>query len=723
MRNEIKDRQKFGGPYSCITNLKFVYYDKNKQDDDPELRAKSLVADRRDQGPAIKDLSGQFYKMKKDSISPPNFGTFDMEAVAEEKDPRSEYNNMLEFEYGSKTLKELLVTNSVAFESNKFLRKMYMMYIAKALFELHECNFIHGNLELSGFVLVDDSNLKMCLLDLPHEINKAYKKVDTAYAFSPPEVVKHTSLSDSTNKETVKADIAHDLWSFGAILYRIETGKGLWECDNHGIITEKSMEELKGWCPSTLRYKLGFVKDEDAKRLLTLLLTKEPDKRCSNFVPSGQHDDGEHTMMYVLDHSYFTQDEKVMEELKKVFKGNENILERVKEMSEGVKKVQKGVEDLAMDVKKILTLSEGHSKELQITREVLIHAIYEADDVKTPTTFVILDQELSPQEETGKFWELEVADDGSGIQIEGFEQVKKWTDEFSNAVDYIEEKDPDNFFKAVKEKFSKLVNKKIMYFYLIDELTGEPVEGEGYPIPITEPSKFVHKMMPFIQCSMHAMSLYNGVGGICKMFGIPVPTLSESDQKHLRESVHILKQKSSVETFAAVHEKVEEKDGQSKTVRGRCLKELETFLHKYDKDKSFAGLCRIAGTNGGAIWTHKNREKEEIKRLLEERAKLRKKENDTDIEYLRESRQSRHVGLNAETAISSEERVDNDPQVHDEFDNKNQDEEKGIIKSGGSGGGNIKNSDSGTSVKSTSDSGSGKSSGKSCLFKTFCPWR
>eukprot|EP00966_Prymnesium_polylepis_P273696 6322784-Prymnesium_polylepis.1 len=44
-------------------------------------------------------------------------------------------------------------------------------------------------------------------------------------------------------------------------------------------------------------------------------------------------------------------------------------------------------------------------------------------------------------------------------------------------------------FETIKEGLGDLVTGKKMYLYLVDELTGEPIQGEGYPIVITTPSE------------------------------------------------------------------------------------------------------------------------------------------------------------------------------------------------------------------------------------------
>ena len=155
-----------------------------------------------------------------------------------------------------------------------------------------------------------------------------------------------------------------------------------------------------------------------------------------------------------------------------------------------------------------------------------------------------------------------------------------------------------------------LVTGETMYLYLVDELTCEPVRAEGYPIVITKPSEIVPKLLPVMQVGLRAMSIYNGAGGIARLFGYPVPKVPEAWAKGARESVELLKQESSVAQFGVVHEAVMYGSEESKSVRGHSLRVFTDFLQKNDpglkagKSGDFAGLQRIGDPNDGtALWT------------------------------------------------------------------------------------------------------------------------
>ena len=170
----------------------------------------------------------------------------------------------------------------------------------------------------------------------------------------------------------------------------------------------------------------------------------------------------------------------------------------------------------------------------------------------TPTTFIILDDELPPElgaEEQDQLM-LSLKKDGSGVELVGdlkaakeqFDKVKTWLERLQKFGDGVIEGDPNKVFGEIKEVLGELMTKDKMYLYLVDELTGLPVRGDGYPIVITTPSEIVHKLLPVMQVGMHAMSLYNGLGGIARMFGAPVPKVSEEWRKGAQASVKMLKQ-------------------------------------------------------------------------------------------------------------------------------------------------------------------------------------
>ena len=188
--------------------------------------------------------------------------------------------------------------------------------------------------------------------------------------------------------------------------------------------------------------------------------------------------------------------------------------------------------------------------------QVLLKGIFEATEVLMPTTFIILDEELSAEEpelsgvEQDQLMQLPLKEDGSGIELTGNLKAAKerldkgmtWLKRLKTFGEGVIEGDPDKVFGKIKEVLGELMTKETMYFYLIDELTGLPVRGDGYPIVITTPADIVHKLLPMMQVGMRAMSLYNGVAGVARMFGAPAPSVPEQWRTGAQSSVEMLKQ-------------------------------------------------------------------------------------------------------------------------------------------------------------------------------------
>ena len=333
-------------------------------------------------------------------------------------------------------------------------------------------------------------------------------------------------------------------------------------------------------------------------------------------------------------------------------------------IQEGVNKVREEQDKQTALLLIIKELSIENKTELRHTREALMKGIFEATEVHMPTTFIVLNKELPvllSKEEKDEL--LQIAEDGSGVtlnakfgtltfteegaSVEPAGKYKEYVEHLNTGVKWVNRLktvgskfaagEIGNAFKTIKEGLGDLVTGETMYLYLVDELTGEPVRADGYyPIKITKPSDIVPKLLPVMQVGLRAMSVFNGAAGIAQMVGYPVPKVPKALTQGVRESVDMLKKKSSVEDFDAV-QKVVDKDGvekESDSLRGHSLREFTDFLNANDpglkagKSGHFAGLQRVPDPNSGtALWTTLTGP-EQIKSALEERARDRKAEEE-----------------------------------------------------------------------------------------------
>ena len=226
--------------------------------------------------------------------------------------------------------------------------------------------------------------------------------------------------------------------------------------------------------------------------------------------------------------------------------------------------------------------------------------------------------------------------------VEKFNTGMKWVHRLKTIGSKVAAGKVGDAFETIKEGLGDLVKGETMYLYLVDELTCEPVRAEGYPIVITTPSEIVPKLLPVMQVGLRAMSIYNGAGGIARLFGYPVPKVPESWATGARESVELLKQESSVAQFGVVHEEVMDGSEESKSVRGHSLRVFTDFLQENDpglkagKSGDFAGLQRIGDPNDGtALWTTLT-DPQEVKSALEARTREREAELRAGNRYIHE---------------------------------------------------------------------------------------
>jgi hypothetical protein len=143
------------------------------------------------------------------------------------------------------------------------------------------------------------------LIDLDAAANvgeKAGLKSSTGYA--PPELLILSSageanVRDPTKADALKADSSFDMWSFGALLYLMITGRTLFHNDQEDNLNNRDLLRLCQWNTDDLEDALDNVHNRRGKHqplgrdLLHKLLQPEASKRPKSF-------------QRVLDHPFFT---------------------------------------------------------------------------------------------------------------------------------------------------------------------------------------------------------------------------------------------------------------------------------------------------------------------------------------------------------------------------------------------------------------------------------
>jgi len=456
----------------------------------------------------------------------------------------------------------------------------------------------------------------------------------------------------------VRASESIDLWSLGVLAFTLFTGETLIPSTrDDDCASGAAMHLLHSWekQPEVLSELFNKITDDAARDLVMQLLKSKPEERK--------------TVDHFLEkHPFFNQ-----ENLAIISQFNK----RIKDFGESLKSQAKQLEKMNANILVIKKLSFENQSELLRTRHVLLKGIFEATEVRTPTTFIVLNDELPPEPSDGdkeKILDFVTKDDGSGVSVqtkhasvtfsaegadlklkgdlkEHYDRVQdgiKWAKRIRKIGKKVAAGEVGMAFEIIKEEIIKenLVGNE-MYLYLIDELTGDPVRAEGWPIVITTPSELVHKLLPLMQVGMRAMSIYNGTAGLVRMFGYPVPKVPKAWSKGAQESVELLKKESSVEDFSVVHEEVKGGSEEEKSVRGASLRDFVDFLEKEDpgrrdgKNGSFAGLQRIGDPEQGtALWTMLT-DQAAIESALKERANQRKEEERTHNEHNRQQNETR----------------------------------------------------------------------------------
>jgi hypothetical protein len=147
----------------------------------------------------------------------------------------------------------------------------------------------------------------------------------------------------------------------------------------------------------------------------------------------------------------------------------------------------------------------------------------------------------------------------------------------------------------LKSKFIE----ETMFLYLVDESTGEPVGGKGYPLKIDVRLDQAEKFLPLMALGMQILATANKALGIIRMFYPVVPSalipkiLLDKANRFIEES-----NKSGIIRLVA-----RQGSRYSETVRGNDLREFVAFLKEMDPACTFSGLRRICDKSSGkSMW-------------------------------------------------------------------------------------------------------------------------
>ena len=400
-------------------------------------------------------------------------------------------------------------------------------------------------------------------------------------------------LAAAQNNDTYTPDSLYDLFSLGCILYSLVFGSEMWNINKNGDISSADLVQLARWSPISFLDKASITfpiegrtdNQKAAIDLISKLLAPTPHDRRAAF---------EFGMVSVRQHE-FLQKKPLDRTTLEAFKAKQDIMFQSEKEHSHYKQILRD-----------LTLEERW--ELQRAKDVLLFGVLEPTNVHLPTSIVILKDRLP----VGRDEPMTKRDAKRRLK-----EAMKWASNFSVLNDSVrgalqgDVPSIGHFWSLISDLFSE---QDYMYLYFVDELTGQPVLGDGsnpnYPMEITTRSDTLPKILPLMHLTMRAMALYHGVAGVARMFGNTMPNLPE-EWRHLAQvKVNALKQERGATPFGSLAADIEmmrasrEQFMKSSSLRATAARELVRFVERKEGHKvDFVGLQRYPDSDGFAIWT------------------------------------------------------------------------------------------------------------------------
>ena len=182
--------------------------------------------------------------------------------------------------------------------------------IVRALDHLHAQGRIHADLKPLNAVRIS-TTWQLIDLDVSCALGHAFGAKVPSSGYCPPEMARvllaatdeSTGGVDTATLSEYEAHVAYDLWSLGAVLFHLVTGRPLWLTQDDNVGPD-DLRKLVSWKGGDLERELKravFAPSDDHKTafdLIRKLLEPDATQRAANFAPGCE-------MLSVLDHSFF----------------------------------------------------------------------------------------------------------------------------------------------------------------------------------------------------------------------------------------------------------------------------------------------------------------------------------------------------------------------------------------------------------------------------------
>eukprot|EP00566_Odontella_aurita_P003280 CAMPEP_0113540506 /NCGR_PEP_ID=MMETSP0015_2-20120614/8516_1 /TAXON_ID=2838 /ORGANISM="Odontella" /LENGTH=975 /DNA_ID=CAMNT_0000440313 /DNA_START=135 /DNA_END=3063 /DNA_ORIENTATION=+ /assembly_acc=CAM_ASM_000160 len=465
------------------------------------------------------------------------------------------------------------------------------------------------------------------------ESTEAAEGTPSSPCASPP--VGGSSFEESPSQP------AWDLWSLGCVLFALVFKTELWQTDRDGKISSEDRAALAGWTEADVWHRVlsaasdfgGSGKDwTDEETAAIDLIVKLLDP-----TPGGRFRHFELGIVSVHQHE-FIEGQPLSPPSLAAFTGRRHFLTS-----------EHGDRERYHRLTSTLDLNERW--ELKRALDVLLLGAFEppAHEARVPTSFVVLRRPLpldgrmrNPEE---ALWE--------GV---------RWLKAFESVAPHVRRALLDRDVRSIGRFWSAVESDGhhadddgdgYRYFYLVDDVTGEPVlpvdaddvigrHGAPYPIPVKDRSDVLPALLPLMHLTMRSAALRRGAAGLARLFGAGPTTISSVNAAAAAESssgedarvacqdwINDLKDENGKlaagDMFGSFVEDVDRateprgseerkfffRDGRN--VRSRSVEELARFLRRRgvaanppgeeeeEEEEDFVGL--VGSDRGRALWT------------------------------------------------------------------------------------------------------------------------
>jgi serine/threonine protein kinase len=447
-------------------------------------------------------------------------------------------------------------------EPNSDIKLAILKKVLLAINFLHDQGICHLDLKPQNILVQPNSrgtvHVKICDLESARRINDSFPFSTDGLRFTKDWVAPEVYANKSENSGSFKANYSIDMFSLGLIIAALLDNR----CNPEFVVYPPQPDQFER-ALTNQEYLYSLAPCDNHGRLygnhVLCLLKLEPSERYS-----------------IRD--FF----KVLEEnsISNVHKENIVLQRKLHHLKSNVMN----------KLDQLYIMSQTMESKMSLGFELLRKTVINIDQRKVPTTFCIVEKAV-----------LGRKDYPPRQAISNMEKVFNVLTNPSQILG-----------NAVQNAFTDK-----MCLFLLCECCYQPQTGMApWPIEISEPKAFVPYVLPLARAGLVAAAAVNQGMKIGKLFGLPTPTLSDSDliaangflssitaseasgYDFLQQKVYTLWEKNRESGSLSDTPKTFVDDvGASEF----CIRVFESFVLKYDTIPNFCGLSRVQNANNGSV--------------------------------------------------------------------------------------------------------------------------